>query len=99
MSDTSETDAITFSICLNDPCSQVATLEDLCRKLEMERNELRQVVDSLNALIDRIKDQDLEVYSAAHAVVARWDTEIWKNAAPTSMFINRLRNALKDKEP
>lgn len=34
------------------------------------------------------------VYEAAKYVVARWDTPLWKNVAPTAEFMNALRTAL-----
>lgn len=48
----------------------------------------------LNDLIDQIKDQDVAVYSAACAVVERWDTPLWKDAPATAKYIKRLRTAL-----
>lgn len=37
-----------------------------------------------------------ELIAAAQAVVDRWDTPLWKNAASTVVFIERLRRALME---
>lgn len=39
-------------------------------------------------------DRLTEVVAAAHAVVERWDTPLWKDVPATAQFINRLRAAL-----
>jgi hypothetical protein len=39
---------------------------------------------------------DAALIAAAHAVVARWDTPLWKDAPATGEFINRLRRSLED---
>ncbi len=40
-----------------------------------------------------------ELLSAAQAVVARWDTPLWKDAPFKGDYINRLRKAIVASEP
>ena len=41
------------------------------------------------------KHPNNELREAAAAVVARWDTPLWKDAPATAIFIARLRAALE----
>ena len=43
--------------------------------------------------------QFIEVAFQARAVVARWDTPLWKDVEPTAHVINRLRAALAGGSP
>lgn len=74
MSDTPETDAEHKQFAMGG-----FTL-DFCRKLERERDEVR---EKLNRLVE-----------AASAVVDRWELPSWKDAEPTAAVIYRLRDAL-----
>lgn len=51
-----------------------------------------------DAAIAALTARVTELESAARAVVARWDTPLWKDVAPTAEVINALRNALADGE-
>lgn len=42
--------------------------------------------------------KDAELLEAAEAVVARWDTPLWKDAQPTAVFIGRLRAAIAEQK-
>jgi hypothetical protein len=36
-----------------------------------------------------------DLFTAARAVVERWDTPAWTDAEPTAVFINELRKAIR----
>lgn len=44
--------------------------------------------------VARLRDENAKLRAAAKAVVARWETPLWKDAEPTASVIYRLRNAL-----
>lgn len=52
------------------------------------------VSDADRALIAAAPD----LFSAAKAVVARWDTPLWKDAPATAEYINQLRAAIRKAE-
>lgn len=41
-----------------------------------------------------VESQFAELLEASEAVVARWDSPLWKDQPHTGVFINQLRNAI-----
>ena len=70
-------------------------MSSMCREMKAENDKLREERDALNHYIDEIKDQNLAVYSAAHDVVKRWETPLWKDGESTAKYIYKLRDALE----
>ena len=59
-------------------------------ELAHERGELRDATSAIASAIRQLS----ALREAASAVVARWDTPLWKDAAPTAEVIDKLRKAL-----
>jgi len=60
---------------------------DIAKRLESERDELREHLKSQRALADRLAD-------AANAVIDQWETPNWKLTEPTATYMNTLRNTI-----
>lgn len=60
---------------------------DIAKRLEIERDELREHLKSQRALADRLAE-------AANAVIDQWDTPNWKLTEPTATYMNTLRNTI-----
>ena len=77
---------------------------DFARKLERERDELKQFLASdsenvdayLGVCIERDEAREAltRITEAAQAVVDRWEQPAWKDTEPTATVIYRLRDAL-----
>ncbi len=70
-------------------------------KLEKERDQiyykLEDAKQSLEVAIEDLKSCE-DIIEKAKAIVSRWDQPSWKDTAPTAVFINELRDAIKSYE-
>jgi hypothetical protein len=60
---------------------------DIAKRLEIERDEMREHLKSQRALADRLAD-------AANAVIDQWESPNWKITEPTATYMNTLTNTL-----
>ena len=60
---------------------------DIAKRLEIERDELREHLKSERSLADRLAD-------AANAVIDQWETPNWRLRESTAKYMNTLRNTL-----
>ena len=60
---------------------------DIAKRLEIERDELREHLKSQRALADRLAE-------AANAVIDQWESPNWKITEPTATYMNTLRNTI-----
>ena len=44
--------------------------------------------------VDQLEAQNAELLEASEAIVARWDSPLWKDQPHTGVFIDRLRAAI-----
>lgn len=70
-------------------------------KLEKERDEAREafVIATDQMVLAQCKSREANtLVDKAKELVERWDQPSWKDTAPTAMFINALRDAIKSYE-
>jgi hypothetical protein len=79
-------------VCLNHAADKI-------EELEREREELKEQLDAaimLGKMQERRHERDLEeLIAAAKAVIDRWETPFWKEAAHTGAYIAALRKAVE----
>ena len=62
-----------------------------------EGDDVRLAIDAIEELQARVKELEAqrdELLAAAKAVIARWDTPLWKDAEPTAKHINAMREVV-----
>ena len=59
-----------------------------------ERDTLAARAKELELALDSAMAQRDELLAAAKAVIARWDTPLWKDAEPTAKHINAMRKVV-----
>jgi chromosome segregation ATPase len=76
--------------------AEIAALTARCERAEYALLTERGKLEKADAENDRLQARVAELESAARAVVARWDTPLWKDVGPTADVIDALRRALAD---
>lgn len=75
------------------------TIWDYAKKLQEENKALQEQLDAaimLGKMQERRHERDLEeLIAAAKAVIDRWETPFWKEAAHTGLYIVALRKAVE----
>ena len=75
------------------------TIWDHAKKLQDENKAIQEQLDSaimLGKMQERRHERDLEeLIAAAKAVIDRWETPFWKEAAHTGAYIAALRKAVE----
>ena len=101
-SSTPETDAAWS--CFKGYMEPLQDVKDLSRKLERERDKLKQFLASDSERVDaylgvriqrdEAREKLAKITRAAEAVIDRWEQPAWKDTEPTATVIYRLRDAL-----